>query len=192
MASSVQGLTNEQLMVEVQRGHQQALHNLYDRFVKQVYGMALQKLSDPGEAQSVTQDIFVRLWRGSNAYRPDSGNLAGWVLTFAHNRINDHYRRNRGNGDVPGALSYDPTSEPVPAGAASGAVAGEWAESLKARQALQGLSDEERQVVVMAYYQGNSQSEISQQLGVPLSTVKSRMRSAMASLSSIRSAGGTV
>ena len=186
MASGIQGLTDEELMVEVQRGHQRALHDLYDRFVNRVYGMALQKLTDPSEAQSVTHDIFISLWRGSDAYRPDRGNLAGWLLTFAHNRVNDHYRRNRGTGEVSAALSYDPSTEQVSQGAGAEGREG----TLMARQALQGLSTEERQVVVLAYYQGSSQSDISQQLGLPLGTVKSRMRSAMASLRSKLAASG--
>ena len=78
--------------------------------------MALQKLVDPVEAQAVTHDIFVSLWRRSNSYRTDSGNLAGWLLTFAHNRINDHFRRNRGIGEIPQSSSYDPSSEPITAG----------------------------------------------------------------------------
>ena len=177
-------------MAEVRRGHQQALNELYDRFASRVYGMALQKLANSVEAQTVTHDIFLSLWRGSNSYSPDSGNLAGWLLTFAHNHINDHYRRNRGTGEIPTVLSYDPSSEAVSGENPGSEVAPEREDARIARQALQSLPAEEREVVVLAYYQGNSQSEISQQLSVPLDTVKSRMRSAVNRLRSTFTAGG--
>lgn len=190
MTSSIQGLTDEQLMVEVQQGHQWALNSLYDRFVNRVYGMALQKLGDPAEAQNVTCDIFVSLWQRSGTFRPEGGNLASWLLTVAHNRINDHFRRNRPTGEVQAALTRDPAVEPVSAEGTSAEAAKRRGNALLVRQALRSLPDEQREVVVLSYYQGNSQSEISRQLGVPLDIVKSRLRLAVTNLRAVFNAGG--
>ena len=190
MTTSSQELTDGQLMAEIQQGHQWALDALYDRFVNRVYGMALQKLGDPVEAQNVTHDVFVIIWQRSGTFRPITGSAAGWLLTIAHNRINNEYRRQRQTGEIQEALSYDPTIEPSPAGGSGEAVTEGREEAALSRQALQSLPNEEREVVVLSYYQGNSQSEISRRLGVPLDTVKSRMRSAMTSLSTVLIPGG--
>ena len=182
MTPNIQEVTNEQLMVQVQQGRQRALSDLYDRFVNRVYGMALQKLADPVEAQEVTHDVFVMVWQRSGAFRPLIGSAAGWLLTIAHNHINGEYRRKQLAGEIREALSYDPTAEQSLAEASGEtATAGREAPNV-ARQALQSLPDEEREVVVLSYYLGNSQMEISRRLSVPLDTVKSRMRSALSRL----------
>ena len=186
MTFNIQEVTNEQLIAEVQQGHQRALSDLYDRFVNRVYGMALQKLADPVEAQNVTHDIFVMIWQRSANFRPIVGSAAGWLLTEAHNYINGEYRRKRLVGEIQEALSYDPNLE---TGRGEDITEGR-EEAALARQALQSLPDEEREVVVLSYYQGNSQSEISRRLGVPLDTVKSRMRSALTRLRTALIAGG--
>ena len=162
MTSNIQDLSNEQLISEVQQGHQWALDSLYDRFVNRVYGMAIQKLADPAEAENITHDIFVALWRRSGTFRPEAGTVAGWLLTLAHNRINDQYRRKRSSGEIQEAASYDPSVESAPGGSAT-----QPEEAQSVRQALQSLPDEQREVVVLSYYQGLSQSEIAQRLGVP-------------------------
>lgn len=190
MTASIQGLTDEQLMVEVQQGHQWALNSLYDRFVNRVYGMALQKLADPAEAQNITHDIFVTLWQRSGAFRAEGGNLAGWLLAVAHNCINDHTRRKRQTGEVQEALNHAPAVELVSADGISAVAAERRGDALLVRQALRSLPDEQREVVLLSYYQGNSQSEISRRLGVPLDTVKSRMRLAVTGLRAVFKAGG--
>jgi RNA polymerase sigma-70 factor (ECF subfamily) len=191
MTSSIQGLTDERLMVEVQQGHRWALSSLYDRFVNRVYGMALQKLADPAQAQEVTQDIFVTLWQWAGTFRPEGGNLASWILTIAHNRINDHFRRNRPTGETQVALNHESAVEPGSAGGILAVTAERRGDALWVRRALRSLTDEQREVVVLSYYQGKSQSEISRQLGVPLDTVKSRMRLAVTGLRAVFKAGGT-
>ena len=176
MTTSNRELTDEQLMAEVQQGRQWALNSLYDRFANRVYGMALQKLGDPAEAQDVTHDVFVNLWQSSGVFRPDGGTLANWLLTVAHNRINDrsrHIRRAAGSHED---VSHNPSSEPsVP-------------EASEGSEALQSLPDEQREVVVLSYYRGYSQAEISQRLDVPLATVSTRMRLALAGLRELSNA----
>ena len=117
MTSSVERLTDEQLLAEIQQGHQLALNDLYDRFVRRVYGMALQKLADPSEAQDITHDVFVKVWQGSVVFRPQSGTVANWLLTIAHNRINDRVRQNRRSGELTKEISHDISVEPAAPGA---------------------------------------------------------------------------
>lgn len=175
MTTKTQDTRDEKLLVEVQQGHQRALAELYDRFVGRVYGMALQKLAEPAEAQEVTREVFLMIWQNASTFRPLTGSVAGWLLTIAHNRINSEFRRKRMAGDIQEDISFDPAAEPGPA------TEGRLEPDL-AREALQSLPDEEREVVVLSFYQGNSQAQISRRLGVPLDTVKSRMGSAMARL----------
>ena len=190
MTPNIQNVTDEQLVAEVQQGHQRALSDLYDRFVDRVYGMALQKLVDSVKAQDVTHDVFVMIWQRSGTFSPVTGSAADWLLTMAHNYVNAEFRRKRMIGEIQEELSYDPAVEPGAEEGSGEAVTQGRGGAALARQALQSLPDEEREVVVLSYYQGNSQSEISRRLGVPLDTVKIRMRSAMTRLRILLIAGG--
>ena len=191
MASVSQEITDEQLMVRVQQGHQAAFSALYDLYVNRVYGMALQKLTNPAEAEDVTHDVFVSLWQRSSTFQPAKGSLSSWLLTVAHNRIVDTLRRRRSAGEAQEAIIRDPTAASGVAPEDTAAIAEQNEEGRQVRQALETLPDDQREVITLSYYEGYSQSEISQRLQVPLGTVKSRMRLAMNKLRiELRTSGG--
>ena len=174
--------SDEQLMAQVQQGHQSALSALYARYVGRIFGMALQKLANQAEAEDVTHDVFVNLWQRSGTFHPERGRLSSWLLTVAHNQIVDTLRRRRRTGDVQEAIAQDPisVSELAFENPAASAEHNEVAQQV--RQALEVLPTDQREVVVLSYYQGYSQSEIAQRFQIPLGTVKSRMRLAMSRL----------
>ena len=191
MASAPQIITDEQLMIDVQQGHQAALSALYDRYVNRVYGMALQKLTNPAEAEDITHDVFVNLWQRSSTFQPAKGSLPSWLLTVAHNRIIDALRRRRRSSEAHEAIARDPVAVSETAHEDTAAIAEQNEEAQQVRRALETLPDDQREVINLSYYEGYSQSEISQRIQVPLGTVKSRMRLAMDKLrGELRPSGG--
>ena len=191
MASAPQIITDEQLMIDVQQGHQAALSALYDRYVNRVYGMALQKLTNPAEAEDITHDVFVNLWQRSSTFQPAKSSLTSWLLTVAHNRIIDALRRRRRSSEAHEAIARDPVAVSETAHEDTAAIAEQNEEAQQVRRALETLPDDQQEVINLSYYEGYSQSEISQRIQVPLGTVKSRMRLAMDKLrGELRPSGG--
>lgn len=79
----------------VQQGRQEALATLYDRYVRRVYGMAIQKLTDSAEAQDITQDVFLTVWNRAKTFNALKGKTESWLLTVAHHKIIDRLRVKR-------------------------------------------------------------------------------------------------
>lgn len=182
MTTPPQHLTDEQLMAQVQAGQRQALTGLYDRYSRIVYGMALQKLADPAEAEDVVHDVFVNLWRRGGTFHPERGNLRSWLLTVAHSEIVDQLRQRRRTADVQDAIHLDLGFAANPSVEGLEAVLERYAGVQQVRRALQALPQDQREVVVRSYYQGHTLSQISNALRLPLDTVKSRMRQALTGL----------
>ena len=144
--------------------------------------MALQKLTNPAEAEDITQDVFVNLWQRSSTFQPARGKVSSWLLTVAHNQIIDFLRRRRRAGEAHEAIARDPVAVSEVAREDTAGIAEQNDEARQVRQALDALPDEQREVILLSYYQGYSQSEIAQRTQVPLGTVKGRMRLAMTRL----------
>ncbi len=174
--------TDEQLMAQVQRGHQSAMNALYERYSSRVYGMAMQKLAEPAEAEDATHDVFVSLWQKSSTFRPDRGNVSSWLLAIAHNQIIDRLRRKRRMAEAYRVVALDPTSV-AESGTDDPQAATEQGEAAqRVRRALEVLPPEQHEVVTLSYYHGFSGSQIADRLELPLGTVKGRMRLAMGKL----------
>jgi len=149
---------------------------LYDRLSRRAFGLAYRIVGDGPAAEDVVQEAFLSLWRTAERVDTARGKLQSYVLTIVHRRAIDVVRSRNGlpERQLPeDAAAYLPSegdfTERV-ATAVDGAVV---------REALGGLPDDQRQVVDMAFYQGLTHTEISERLGLPLGTVKSRMRLAL-------------
>ncbi len=175
-------VSDEQLMLQVQRGRQDALAALYDRYSRAVYGMALQKLADPAEAQDVTHDVFVNLWLKSGTFRPERGRVQSWLLTTAHHRIVDRLRRRQRTAHAYEAAAKEVLIKNAGEDLNPAHTVQKDDDASQVRQALLGLPEEQREVLVLAYYQGLSQTQIAERLRTPLGTVKARTRLAMGKL----------
>ncbi|WP_043907598.1 ECF RNA polymerase sigma factor SigK [Kitasatospora griseola] len=160
------------LMALVAHGDKDAFAALYGTLAPPVYGIALRTLRSPAHAEEVTQEVMLEVWRTAAAYRPERGSVLAWTLTLGHRRAVDRVRSAQAAGDreVRAALRDRTVGES----------AAEQAERLldveRVRGALARLSLPQRESLVLAYYGGYSQREIAQYLGLPLGTVKTRMR----------------
>ena len=161
--------TDEALLTQVARGEESALAELYDRFGRVAYGLALRILRDDRLAEDAVQEAFLTVWRQAASFRADRAKAQTWLLTIVHRRAVDLVRREERRR----ADTLEPETEP------SGASAEEDAELRDRRSAVQRalaqLPEEQRRPLELAYYGGLTQSELAERLGVPLGTVKSRM-----------------
>lgn len=167
-------------------GDESALGALYDRFGTMAYSLALAMLREAADAEEVVSDAFAQLWRTASSFNPERGSVQAWVMTVTRSRALDRLRaRSRG------VAAHSVFADAAPADAqrlvaepeAQPDEASETAD-LRARlhASLAGLPAAQRTVVELAYFRGLSQSEIADELGEPLGTVKTRARTALAHL----------
>lgn len=188
------------LVRRVAGGDDTAFMSLYDRHAGLVFGTAVRFLRDREAAAEVVQDVFLAIWQRAGQFDPRSGSAVGWFVGIARNRSIDRLRADArrpnlasghpayghaaGAGAAPALDAFDGTGG-GPGGSRDGDPAAEldraWTRAL-VRTTLADMPTDERRVVVMAYDEGLSQSEIADRLGVPIGTVKSRTRRALARL----------
>lgn len=167
-------LTDGELLGRVAAGDRLAFEEIYRRYARPVLGLALRRLGDRGRAEDATQEAFVAVWRSARTFDPGRGTGAPWLYAVARNAITDGLRR---LPEQVAELQDGPGAEPDPADRAEAA----WT-AFRVHRALEVLPAHERPVIELAYWRGLSQSEIAESLGVPLGTVKTRTRSALARL----------
>jgi RNA polymerase sigma-70 factor (ECF subfamily) len=171
--------TDAEVWNVLKQGQSQALHLFYERYSSLVYRLAFRVLGNSQEAEDLTQDIFLTLWRSRN-YDPNRGSLGSYLTTLTRSRAIDKLR-SRGTQTKFlqrwSQLMVTESSSPSPFEAAS---LSQRSEQLKA--AIAQLPAFQRQVLEMAYFEGMSQSEIAKQLETPLGTVKSWCRQGLLNL----------
>ena len=165
----------ERLLRRLAAGDVDSFGMIYDRYSRSVYSLAWKMLGDAQAAQEVTQEVFEAIWRGARAYAPGRGSARTWILAMAHHKSVDAMRRQR-------VRASEPLSEAHPDDADVVALAMRRVEGAAVRAALATLSEAQRAVVVLAYYGGYTQQEIARRLGVPLGTVKTRIRDGLQKL----------
>lgn len=165
--------TDLDLLRALKAGQVTALSTLYDRYARLVYGLALRMLSNPEEAEDLTQEVFLTLWH-RDAYNPARGSLSSYLTTLTRSRAIDRLRARSTRVRFLQRWSGMVRSES--GGATPLDQASIHERSQRLREALAQLPDNERQVLEIAYYEGLSQSEIAKRLDTPLGTVKTRSR----------------
>ena len=171
------GSSDVDLLASLRAGQVESLRTLYQRYGRLVYTLSRRILHSDEEAEEITQDVFLTLWK-KDAYRADRGSLSRYLVVLARSRSIDKLRSQTSHRQRlhKWHLMMADVS-PTPLDMATLTERGE-----RTRQALTNLSDKERQVIEIAYYEGLSQSEIAQRLNLPLGTVKSRSRQALRKL----------
>ena len=170
-------MTDGELIARVGQGDSGAFELLYRRYARPVFALALRRLGDRGRAEDAVQETFASVWRSARSYRQERGPGAPWLYAVARNAIVD---RRRALGEPPAEPVDEEAKDPGPPERAESS----WT-AWRVHRALGELPDNERQLIELAYWGGLSQSEIAQFLDVPLGTVKTRTRSALARLADV-------
>ncbi len=148
-----------------------ALAALYDRYNRAVFALAYRILGDGHAAEDVVQDAFLAAWRGVETFRRERGTVRNWLLSITHHRSVDVLRRR---------AAFRPATLEVasiqPSDADTFAAAERNVRGRAVRDALAALPAAQRTTIELAYFGGYTQSELAELLGVPLGTVKGRMR----------------
>ena len=166
-------LADEELISLVGRGDAEAFAVLYDRHSRAAYSLAHRMMGERQAAEDLAQDGFLKVWRSATSYRADRGSVRTWILSIVHNRGIDQLRslasRRRTQEKIEASA---PKSQP------SEAFAESWRNSQReqVREALGTLPPEQLKVLELAYFSGYTHVEIAELLGLPLGTVKGRMR----------------
>ncbi|MFF7652079.1 sigma-70 family RNA polymerase sigma factor [Streptomyces sp. NPDC007983] len=163
----------EELLGLVARGDQNAFAALYDAVSGSVLGLTRSLLRDPAQAEEVTQEVLVEVWRTAARFEPARGSAMAWIMTLAHRRAVDRVRSAQSASDreeraamLNRTPAFDEVTEQVEARL----------EREQVRRCMQTLTELQRQSVTLAYYRGRTYREVAELLQLPLGTVKTRLR----------------
>ena len=169
------------LISKIAKGCESALKKLYDNTISQVYGLAYKILSNKPDADEVALDVFKQIWNKAPDYEPDRGSPSAWLITVTRSRAIDKIRSDTKRRTTNEPLLTDSIDNtPLPDETASVREKRELIE-----KALSELTPKQRKSIELAYFNGLSQSEISELMNEPLGTVKSWMRTGMMRLREI-------
>jgi RNA polymerase sigma factor (sigma-70 family) len=166
--------TEEALVEGLLRHDEQAYHFLYDNYSKALFVVIFQVVSHNAIAEDVLQEVFIKVWQNIGQYDPRKGRLYTWMLSIARNQAVDKVRSREFNNQsktVELTTSVNNLSDGRMAMEDSGL-----------KKTLTQLPEENRKLLELAYYQGYTQEEIATMLGLPLGTVKTRIRSTILKL----------
>lgn len=157
-------------MERVRAGDADAFEALYDRYHRLVYGVALRVLADPAASEDVTQAVFLKIWGDPSLFR--DGNFGAWIARVARNRAFDVHRSRalRAESEFPESLPVDDALEET----ALARLDGE-----RVRAALVQLPPELRDPIELGFFGGVTQEQIARQTGLPLGTIKTRIRTGL-------------
>jgi RNA polymerase sigma-70 factor (ECF subfamily) len=174
---SFRDLADEDLMQLVQRAEASAFEVVYDRHAGAAFSLAYRMCGARQLAEEVVQEAFLSIWRSGARYDRHRGSVRTWILGITHHRAIDTLRR--GVVQDRHRASDEGIEERFEATDRTDVEVARREEALEVRGALDVLPDEQRRAIELAYYGGFTQSEIAEMLGVPIGTVKGRMRLGM-------------
>ncbi len=157
------------------RGSAVAFQLLYDATADSVYSLALRVVRSPALAEEVAQDALVEVWRTASRFKPSKGSARGWIMTIAHRRAVDKVRREQSQTDRIESTKNQPQQPDAPQDVVVDALQAHW-EAERVRSALDELTDLQREAIDLAYYGGLTHVQVSERLGIPLGTAKTRLR----------------
>lgn len=179
MARVHSGASDAELIHCLRAGQQKALGILYDRYGGLVYTLALKILNQPDEAEDLTQDVFLTFWK-QDKFDPGRAALSTYLCLLARSRAINKLSRHASQQRSIQRLQQTTSTESLAPTPLEHASLAEQQRTLK--QAMTHLSENQKRTLEMSYYQGLSQSEIAQQLNLPLGTVKTNVRQGLIKL----------
>ena len=161
----------ERLLARVARGDEGAFRAVYERLAGQVLGIVRRVVRDPAQSEEVMQEVLLEVWRTVSRFDPLAGSATAWVMTMAHRRAVDRVRSEqkaarRELRAASAVIEYDDVTEAVHASL----------DRERVRRCLSSLTEVQLEAVRLAYYRGYTYREVAELLGVPVGTVKTRMR----------------
>jgi RNA polymerase sigma-70 factor (ECF subfamily) len=167
-----------ELISQLARGDENALAQLYDSTNRMVYGLALRILGDPSSAEDVAMEVYLQVWRTAGSFVPERGTVSSWLVTMVRSRAIDCLRaRKARRKDL--EQDVDDVHDLRHPGPSPELAVVETGRSHIVQKAMRELPSEQRQAIELAYFSGLSHSEVALQTGLPLGTVKTRIRSGM-------------
>lgn len=166
---------DDALLAAIQESDERGLAALYDRYGRLAFGLAYRMLGERGAAEDVVQEAFINVWRRAVSFQLGRGSARSWLMSIVHNLAIDRRRGRQRRAwtdvtldDVDGTLEIEEDD--------AFAVVAQSIDAARIQTALQALPEEQRQAIVLAYFMGLTHQEIASETGIPLGTIKSRMR----------------
>ncbi len=159
---------------DLQGGAETALGVLYRRYSRMVYSLARRIVRDEAATEEIVQDAFMKLWKNAGVFDASRGGVSTWLLTITHHASVDHLRR------VSKPVSYpeEPVLEAIPDHTRTQ----DHVETVMLDAAMTALKSDERELIELAYFEGLSHAQIASRTGLPLGTIKTRIRATLARL----------
>ncbi len=177
-------LNDETLLKLISQAQESALGELYDRYSRLVYSMALNSVNDPALAEEITQDVFMRIWNKATTYQVEQGKVITWIASITRYRSIDMLRRLKvrpeGNRTVWAEEDDEPFESIDPIDIEEEVQLNQRSDNI--RKAIADLPKDQRQALTLAFFNGYTHAEIAHILNEPLGTVKTRIRLAMQKL----------
>jgi RNA polymerase sigma-70 factor (ECF subfamily) len=175
-------LDDATLIQQIAQAETGALEELYDRYNRVVFSVALAILSDPSVAEEVTLDVFVRVWKGAATYQPERGKVNTWLAAITRHHAIDILRGQRSNLDQKSLYLDDLAWQKASNLSSPHEDMENDMQRARIRRALEELPTDQREALMLAYFKGYSHRQIADVLQQPLGTVKTRIRLAMQKL----------
>jgi RNA polymerase sigma-70 factor (ECF subfamily) len=166
----------------VGRAHSDALSELYDRYSRLVFSLALNLVGDHPSAEEITLDVFTRIWEKAETYRPEQAKVNTWLSSITRYRSIDVLRRRGARPEQHSVGWADVAPDSLPRMDGPEEAAELALQQQRVRDAVAKLPPEQQQALALAYFKGYTQREIAQALDEPLGTIKTRIRLAMQKL----------
>jgi RNA polymerase sigma-70 factor (ECF subfamily) len=163
-------------------GDKAALGSLYDRYGRLVFSLAASISGDDASAEEITQDIFTQVWYKAATYQPELAAVSTWLTSMTRHRSIDLIRRLKVRPEGHQINWEDESTPEIPAETNVEGQAETDLQSQRLRHAMSALPEDQRHVLVLAYFQGYTQQEIAEICHEPLGTIKTRVRLAMQKL----------
>ena len=169
------------LVVQIAEGNEDALTEFYDNTNRMVYGLVLRILGESSSAEDVMLDVYLQVWRTACSFDPARGKVASWLISMTRSRAIDLLRSRRARR-VDFEKSLDEISNPHDVGGGPEQLSIQTSQATFIQKSLAELPADQRHAIELAYFSGLTHSEIAAHTGLPLGTVKTRIRSGIVHL----------